>query len=232
MKQFGQCRYSASKSRRWNWDKWPERLIQPSTLEFYDLRKCAERLKNIVKTAYRIIGIFHIHFMILQIWGRKAASVHIYIYTAHICTSAQLLSHVWFVSDPMVCSLPGSSVHGISQAKILEWVAISFSKRSFQLRDQICIFLISCIGRRIRVCVCVCVHREKERPRETDFKELTYIIVEAGKSKIDEVGHEPGDPGKNRCYRLLAEFDLSLGKISVFLKIFKWLDEVDPHLGE
>ena len=29
--------------------------------------------------------------------------------------------------DPMDCSLPGSSVHGIFQAKILEWVAISFS---------------------------------------------------------------------------------------------------------
>ena len=32
--------------------------------------------------------------------------------------------------DPMDCSPPGSSVHGISQAKILEWVAISFSKFS------------------------------------------------------------------------------------------------------
>ena len=30
--------------------------------------------------------------------------------------------------DPKDCSLPGSSVHGISQAKILEWVAISFSR--------------------------------------------------------------------------------------------------------
>ena len=29
--------------------------------------------------------------------------------------------------DPMDCSLPGSSVHGIFQARILEWVAISFS---------------------------------------------------------------------------------------------------------
>ena len=29
--------------------------------------------------------------------------------------------------DPMACSPPGSSVHGISQARILEWVAISFS---------------------------------------------------------------------------------------------------------
>ena len=29
--------------------------------------------------------------------------------------------------DPMDCSLPGSSVHGIFQAKVLEWVSISFS---------------------------------------------------------------------------------------------------------
>ena len=32
--------------------------------------------------------------------------------------------------DPVDCSLPGSSVHGIFQARILEWVAISFSRRS------------------------------------------------------------------------------------------------------
>ena len=34
------------------------------------------------------------------------------------------------------CSLPGSSVHGIVPAKILEWVAIFFSKGSSGLRDQ------------------------------------------------------------------------------------------------
>ena len=33
--------------------------------------------------------------------------------------------------DPMDCSLPGSSVPGISQARILEWVAIAFSSRFF-----------------------------------------------------------------------------------------------------
>ena len=37
--------------------------------------------------------------------------------------------------DPIDCSLPGSSVHGILQARILEWVAISFSRGSFRLRD-------------------------------------------------------------------------------------------------
>ena len=33
--------------------------------------------------------------------------------------------------DPMDCSPPGSSIHGIFQARILEWVAISFSRGSF-----------------------------------------------------------------------------------------------------
>ena len=37
--------------------------------------------------------------------------------------------------DPMDCSLPGSSVHGILQAKILEWVAIPFSRECSQPRN-------------------------------------------------------------------------------------------------
>ena len=37
--------------------------------------------------------------------------------------------------DPMDCSLSGSSVHGIFQARILEWVAIPFSRGSSQPRD-------------------------------------------------------------------------------------------------
>ena len=36
------------------------------------------------------------------------------------------------LSDPMDCSLPGSSVHGIFQARVLEWGASAFSKRSFE----------------------------------------------------------------------------------------------------
>ena len=46
--------------------------------------------------------------------------------------------------NPLDCSPPGSSVHGISQARILEWVAISFSKGSSPPRDQT---RVSCIGR-------------------------------------------------------------------------------------
>ena len=46
---------------------------------------------------------------------------------------------------PMNCSLPGSSVHGILQARILEWVAIPFSRSSSWPRDWT---LVSCIGGR------------------------------------------------------------------------------------
>ena len=41
------------------------------------------------------------------------------------------------------CSLPGSSIHGILQARILEWVAIPFSRGSFQPRDWT---QVSCIA--------------------------------------------------------------------------------------
>ena len=45
--------------------------------------------------------------------------------------------------DPMSCSPPGSSVHWVFQARILEWIAISFSKGSSQNKDQ---NLVSCIA--------------------------------------------------------------------------------------
>ena len=55
-----------------------------------------------------------------------------------------------FMSDSVapwtVCSLLGSFVRGIHQAWILEWVAISYSRGSSQLRDQTS---VSCIDRRI-----------------------------------------------------------------------------------
>ena len=51
------------------------------------------------------------------------------------------------ICDPIDCSLPGSSVHGISQVGILEWVAIPFSRGSSQPRDRTHVLGVSCIGR-------------------------------------------------------------------------------------
>ena len=51
--------------------------------------------------------------------------------------------------NPMDCSLPGSSDLGILQAKLLEWVAIPFSKGCSQPRNQTWIFCVFCTGKRI-----------------------------------------------------------------------------------
>ena len=58
---------------------------------------------------------------------------------------AQSLSRVW-LRDCMVCSLPGSSVHGILEAGILGWVVISFSRGSSLPRGRT---QVSCLGRQI-----------------------------------------------------------------------------------
>ena len=49
--------------------------------------------------------------------------------------AAKSLQSCLILSDPMDCSLPGSSVHGILQARILEWVAMPSSRGSSQPRD-------------------------------------------------------------------------------------------------
>ena len=51
--------------------------------------------------------------------------------------------------DPMDCSLSGSSIHGIFQARVLEWIAISFSRGSSQPRNRTWVSRIA--GRRFTV---------------------------------------------------------------------------------
>ena len=59
----------------------------------------------------------------------------------------------WAVSDsfetPMDCSLPGSSVHGVLQARILRWIAIFFSRESSQPKNQTLVSYVSCVARQI-----------------------------------------------------------------------------------
>ena len=55
--------------------------------------------------------------------------------------------HALTLSDHMDCSLPGSSVHGILQARILEWVAIPFSRGSSWPRNRTHVSYVSCISR-------------------------------------------------------------------------------------
>ena len=58
------------------------------------------------------------------------------------CVRAKLLQSDSTLCDPVDCSPPGSSVHGILLARILEWVATSFSRGYFRPRDQTCLLCL------------------------------------------------------------------------------------------
>ena len=67
---------------------------------------------------------------------------------SHMCVlHAKSLQSCLTMCDPTDCSPPGFSVHGILQARILEWVAISFSKGSSRSRDRSCVSSVSWTGR-------------------------------------------------------------------------------------
>ena len=72
---------------------------------------------------------------------------------------AKLLQLCQTLCDPMNCSLPGSSVHGILQARKLDWVAISSYRGCSGPRDWTHVFYISCIGRQV-----LCHHCHLESP--------------------------------------------------------------------
>ena len=60
----------------------------------------------------------------------------LHCHSVRVCPIAQSCLTLW---DPMDCNPPGSSVHGIFPAWILEWVAISYSRGSSLTRDQTCV---------------------------------------------------------------------------------------------
>ena len=62
---------------------------------------------------------------------------------------ARTLSHAQLSVTPWTVRPPGSSVHGIFQARTLEWVVISYSKGSSWSRDRTGVSCISCINRQI-----------------------------------------------------------------------------------
>ena len=86
-------------------------------------------------------------------WFEFLESYSIFLPTVYFIYGSAVLCCVCSVVSnslhPMDCSSPGSFVHGIFQARILEWVAISFSRWSSQTRDWNHVSYISCIGRQI-----------------------------------------------------------------------------------
>ena len=77
--------------------------------------------------------------------------------------------------NPMDCSPPGSSVHEILQARILEWVAMPSSRGSSPARDRTRVSCVSCIGRRV-------LYHERHLgslcPRELSYQPVIFFLGE------------------------------------------------------
>ena len=71
------------------------------------------------------------------------------LHSEFLCEVSEVAQSCPTLCHPMDCSLPGYSVHGIFQARILEWVAISFSEGSSRPRDRTRVYCI--VGRRFTV---------------------------------------------------------------------------------
>ena len=67
-------------------------------------------------------------------WNNRCRMLHI-LYSMYIYCCCLITKSCLILCDPMDCSPPGSFIYGIFQARILEWIAIPFSRGSSQPRD-------------------------------------------------------------------------------------------------
>ena len=99
----------------------------------------------------KIIQIFFTQLLLLLVSCMRACILghfsRVWLFVISVCVSVCVLvaQLCLILCDPMDCSLPGSSVCGILQARILEWVAMPSSRASFWPRDWTC---VSCIAGR------------------------------------------------------------------------------------
>ena len=95
----------------------------------------------------------------------------------HVCAQSYLV-----LCDPMDCSWPGSPVHRVFQARILEWDAISYSRGYFWARDWTHITCVSCIVRWILYhCTTWQVPPGKqERPEYLRERDILTLIFHSG----------------------------------------------------
>ena len=76
--------------------------------------------------------------------------------------------------DPTDCSLPGSSVHGIFQARVLEWVAIAFSKFFFMLHIYNSIYKYYIYINYIYIYISLKIYQVRDSLFEEQMKMFTY----------------------------------------------------------
>ena len=86
-------------------------------------------MENVAWFHNRMICYLYLHTWLVKIALQSQILMNSFV------VIVELLSRVWLLCNPMACSPPGFFVHGILQARILEWVTIPFSRGSSWSRD-------------------------------------------------------------------------------------------------
>ena len=121
-----------------------------------------------------------------------------------MCLCAQSLQLYPTLCDPMDYSPPSSSVHGILQVRILEWVAMPFSKGSSQPRDRI---QVSCV-----FCIAGSFFEERQKVIQTDLGETVAEMM----TVLLQDEQWQGQERKLMCHQehctiLISSYDLVYG---------------------
>ena len=143
----------------------------------------------------------HTHGRVLSSFSPCCNSISLVVTTKNIWVCAKSFHSCLTLYDPVDCSPPGSSIHGILQAKLLEWIAIPFTRGIFLTQGSnpslshfrqivsslshegnitkypLCVFM----------CVCVCTklpssasHYQKEIPYLPCFSRTAFLFLYFG----------------------------------------------------
>ena len=157
----------------------------------------------------------------------SSQSIHYPSFLVTGCFCCSVTKSCLTLCDPKDCSLPCSSVHRFSQARIVEWVAISSSRGSSWPRDWTHVSCISCVASRFFVCWATGeanLYREwpvKESctvPSASAFSLLQYVLVV---EYIKIIHHHTNKQLKKRWRQLwiLPEYYQQNSKSDNFLKV-------------
>ena len=125
-------------------------IVQRITKSGTQLKDWAHHSLRCLKSKYWYWGFFSFLVLILTSFCRSYCYdffVVCFFEEWTVCVCTKLLQSCLTLCDPMDYSLPGSSVHGITQARILEWVVLPSSRGSSQFRDWTHVSYVSCTGR-------------------------------------------------------------------------------------
>ena len=154
-----------------------------STFLWLNLVPQKQRTNHVHISVYQPLGVSSSQKMVLMVnshWLYRAIFLisvsslftDLYVFVVCVCVCVCVLSpsDVWLFMTPMDGSPPGSSVYGIFQARLLEWIVISSSRGSCRPRGQTCISWVSCIDRQILY------HCSSWEPLLTTWIEMIYFL--------------------------------------------------------